>query len=50
MGAWIGPGDAGLAALATLVGGILLARATAGSEVSDDILRAVREAASGLAG
>ncbi|GIF63936.1 TetR family transcriptional regulator [Asanoa ishikariensis] len=48
MAAWIAPGDAGLAALATLVGGVLLARATAGSPVSEEILRAVSDAASPL--
>jgi TetR/AcrR family transcriptional repressor of nem operon len=41
---WIAPGDAGLVAYATLVGGILLSRATAGTPLSEDILRAVREA------
>ncbi|WP_323374167.1 TetR/AcrR family transcriptional regulator [Plantactinospora alkalitolerans] len=49
MAAWIAPGDAGLAALATLVGGILLARATAGSAVSDEVLHAVRDTASRVA-
>jgi TetR/AcrR family transcriptional regulator, transcriptional repressor for nem operon len=49
MAAWIAPGDAGLSALATLVGGIILARATAGSAVSEEILRAVRATASELA-
>lgn len=42
MAAWLGTGDAGLAGLATIVGGLLLARATAGSPLSEDILRAVR--------
>jgi len=42
MAGWVGPGDEGLAGLATLVGGLLLARATAGSPLSEDILRAVR--------
>ncbi|WP_055589123.1 TetR/AcrR family transcriptional regulator [Peterkaempfera griseoplana] len=37
---WIAPGDAGLAAYATLVGGILLARATTGTPLSEQILRA----------
>lgn len=36
----------GLARLATLVGGLLLARATAGSELSDEILRAAHAALS----
>jgi TetR/AcrR family transcriptional repressor of nem operon len=48
MAAWIAPGDAGLSALATLVGGMVLARATAGSEVSEEILRAVRDSSSKL--
>ncbi|MDI9835006.1 TetR/AcrR family transcriptional regulator [Streptomyces sp. KAU_LT] len=42
---WIAPGEAGLAAYATLVGGILLARATAGTPLSEQILRASRAAA-----
>ncbi|MEU0913261.1 TetR/AcrR family transcriptional regulator [Streptomyces althioticus] len=42
---WIAPGDAGLAAYATLVGGILLARATAGTPLSEQILRASHAAA-----
>ncbi|WP_432863989.1 TetR/AcrR family transcriptional regulator [Microbispora rosea] len=42
---WIAPGDAGLAAYATLVGGILLARATAGTPLSEQILQAARAAA-----
>ncbi|MFG1807601.1 TetR/AcrR family transcriptional regulator [Streptomyces sp. NPDC049040] len=45
MAAWIEPGDAGLAALATLVGGILLARATSGTDMSTRILTAAGEAA-----
>lgn len=44
MADWIAPGKAGMAALATLVGGILLSRATAGSPLSEEILQAVREA------
>lgn len=47
MAEWIAPGDAGLAALAALVGGILLARATTGTDLSEQILRAVREAVTG---
>lgn len=42
---WIAPGDAGLAAYATLVGGILLARATAGTPLSEQILQAAHAAA-----
>ncbi|MFF5214584.1 TetR/AcrR family transcriptional regulator [Micromonospora sp. NPDC000442] len=49
MAGWIAPGNAGLAALSTIVGGLLLARATAATEVSEEILGAVREAASPLA-
>ncbi|MFF3563714.1 TetR/AcrR family transcriptional regulator [Streptomyces sp. NPDC002574] len=45
MAGWVAPGKAGLAGLATLVGGMLLARATAGSPLSEEILEAVREAA-----
>ncbi|MBD3144534.1 TetR/AcrR family transcriptional regulator [Microbispora bryophytorum] len=41
---WIAPGDAGLAAYATLVGGILLARATAGTPLSEQILQAAHAA------
>lgn len=41
---WIAPGDAGLAAYASLVGGILLARATAGTPLSEQILQAVHAA------
>ncbi|MFB7289279.1 TetR/AcrR family transcriptional regulator [Actinacidiphila glaucinigra] len=41
---WIAPGDAGLAAYATIVGGILLARATAGTPLSEQILQAAHEA------
>ncbi|WP_037761970.1 TetR/AcrR family transcriptional regulator [Streptomyces sp. 142MFCol3.1] len=41
---WIAPGEAGLAAYATLVGGILLARATAGTPLSEQILQAVHAA------
>ncbi|SDM12925.1 TetR/AcrR family transcriptional regulator, transcriptional repressor for nem operon [Nonomuraea maritima] len=48
MAGWIAPGDTGLAALSTLVGALLLARATAGSPLSEDILRAARKAASRL--
>ncbi|MFI6084405.1 TetR/AcrR family transcriptional regulator [Streptomyces sp. NPDC051217] len=44
LAAWIAPGDVGLAALATLVGGILLARATAGTHLSEQILHAARVA------
>ncbi|WP_431964256.1 TetR/AcrR family transcriptional regulator [Actinacidiphila sp. bgisy160] len=44
---WIAPGDAGLAAYATLVGGILLARATAGTPLSEQILHAAHAAAAG---
>ncbi|WUH88963.1 TetR family transcriptional regulator [Streptomyces sp. NBC_00433] len=50
MAAWIAPGNAGLAALATLVGGILLARATSGTGLSTRILTAVGEAATKPAG
>ncbi|TKK91431.1 TetR/AcrR family transcriptional regulator [Herbidospora galbida] len=46
---WIAPGDAGLAAYATLVGGILLARATAGTPLSEQILQAAHAAAAGAA-
>ncbi|MFJ9760977.1 TetR/AcrR family transcriptional regulator [Streptomyces sp. NPDC101149] len=42
---WIAPGEAGLAAYATLVGGILLARATEGTPLSEQILHAARTAA-----
>ncbi|MDX3236969.1 TetR/AcrR family transcriptional regulator [Streptomyces sp. ME03-5709C] len=42
---WIAPGDAGLGAYATLVGGILLARATAGTPLSERILHAAHAAA-----
>jgi TetR/AcrR family transcriptional repressor of nem operon len=38
MARWIAPGDDGLTALAHLVGSILLARATAGTPLSHDIL------------
>jgi TetR/AcrR family transcriptional repressor of nem operon len=48
--AWIAPGEAGLAAYATLVGGILLARATAGTPLSEQILQAARTAAATTAG
>lgn len=44
MANWVAPGDAGLVGLATLVGSILLARATAGSPLSEEILRAAQEA------
>ncbi|WP_405590329.1 TetR/AcrR family transcriptional regulator [Streptomyces sp. NBC_01190] len=47
MAAWIAPGDAGLAALTTLVGGILLARATTGTALSERILHAAQEAVMG---
>ncbi|MFJ4847311.1 MULTISPECIES: TetR/AcrR family transcriptional regulator [unclassified Streptomyces] len=46
---WIAPGEAGLAAYATLVGGLLLARATAGTPLSEQILRAAHAAAAGAA-
>ncbi|ETK32950.1 TetR/AcrR family transcriptional regulator [Microbispora sp. ATCC PTA-5024] len=42
MADWVAPGEAGLVALATLVGAVLLARATAGTPVSDEIMKAVR--------
>ncbi|MDX3095075.1 TetR/AcrR family transcriptional regulator [Streptomyces sp. ME01-24h] len=42
---WIAPGGAGLGAYATLVGGILLARATAGTPLSERILHAAHAAA-----
>ncbi|WP_055586711.1 hypothetical protein [Peterkaempfera griseoplana] len=41
---WIAPGKVGLAAYATLVGGILLARATAGAPLSEQILQAAHAA------
>jgi TetR/AcrR family transcriptional regulator, transcriptional repressor for nem operon len=44
MAGWIAPGEAGLSALAAIVGGILLARATTGTDLSEEILRAVRHA------
>jgi TetR/AcrR family transcriptional regulator, transcriptional repressor for nem operon len=44
MAGWLAPGDEGLADLSTLVGAIVLARATAGDPLSDDILRAARNA------
>ncbi|MEU1622270.1 TetR/AcrR family transcriptional regulator [Streptomyces sp. NPDC005722] len=47
--AWIAPGEAGLAAYATLVGGILLARATAGTPLSERILNAAHTAAANTA-
>ncbi|MDX3074168.1 TetR/AcrR family transcriptional regulator [Streptomyces sp. NPDC088354] len=47
---WIAPGDAGLAAYATLVGGLILARATAGTPVSEQILRASHAAVASAAG
>ncbi|MFJ4847215.1 MULTISPECIES: TetR/AcrR family transcriptional regulator [unclassified Streptomyces] len=50
MADWVAPGKAGLVGLATLVGGILLSRATAGSPLSEEILQAVREAATPDAG
>lgn len=45
MADWVAPGKTGLAGLATLVGGIILARATAGSPLSEEILEAVRDTA-----
>ncbi|WP_182897821.1 hypothetical protein [Microbispora sp. H10830] len=48
MAGWIAPEDTGLAALSTLVGALLLARATAGSPLSEEILRAARKAAARL--
>ena len=45
MAGWIAPGETGLAALSTLVGALLLARATAGSPLSEEILDAARKAA-----
>lgn len=48
MAGWIAPGDTGLAALSTLVGALLLARATAGTPVSEEILHAARKAAARL--
>ncbi|MEN3538873.1 hypothetical protein AAH991_27435 [Microbispora sp. ZYX-F-249] len=48
MAGWIAPEDAGLAALSTLVGALLLARVTAGSPLSEEILRAARKAAARL--
>ncbi|WP_089206559.1 TetR/AcrR family transcriptional regulator [Streptosporangium subroseum] len=50
MAGWIAPEDTGLAALSTLVGALLLARATAGSPISEEILRAARKAAVRLTG
>jgi TetR/AcrR family transcriptional repressor of nem operon len=50
MAGWIAPGETGLAALSALVGALVLARATAGSPLSEQILRAGREAASRLTG
>ena len=43
-----GEGDDGLATVSTLVGAILLARATAGTDLSEDILAAARRAAAAL--
>lgn len=45
MAGWIAPADTGLAALSALVGALLLARATAGSPLSEQILHAGRAAA-----
>ncbi|MFF4901761.1 TetR/AcrR family transcriptional regulator [Streptomyces sp. NPDC001068] len=39
---WMGDGDEGLVATCTLVGAILLARATSSTELSEEILRAAR--------
>jgi TetR/AcrR family transcriptional repressor of nem operon len=50
MAGWIAPGDSGLAALSTLVGALLLARATAGLPLSEEILRAGRKAATQVTG
>jgi TetR/AcrR family transcriptional repressor of nem operon len=44
MAGWLAAGDEGLAELSTLVGAMVLARATAGDPISDDILRAARDA------
>ena len=41
---WLGPDGDGLAALSTLVGALVLARATADTELSDEILAAARAA------
>jgi TetR/AcrR family transcriptional repressor of nem operon len=43
MAEWIAPRDTGLAALATLAGGMLLARATTGTPLFEEILEAVPE-------
>lgn len=45
---WLGDGDVrdGLATLSTLVGALILARATAGTDVSDELLDAAHEAVS----
>jgi TetR/AcrR family transcriptional repressor of nem operon len=48
MAGWIAPEDTGLAPLSTLVGALLLARATAGSPLSEEILRAARKAVARL--
>jgi len=41
---WMGDGDEDLAAVATMVGALMLARATAGTELSERILAAARRA------
>jgi TetR/AcrR family transcriptional repressor of nem operon len=50
MAGWIASGDSGLAALSTLVGALLLARATAGLPLSEEILRAGRKAVTQVTG
>ncbi|MBY8883094.1 TetR/AcrR family transcriptional regulator [Actinacidiphila acidipaludis] len=44
MAGWIAPGETGLTALATLVGSLMLSRATLGTPLSDEILDAARHA------
>jgi len=41
---WMASGDEGLAAVATMVGALLIARATSGTPLSDRVLTAAREA------